>query len=102
MINNNFLASCCNDNHLFLKVGWYMKFLKELHKHLCHCLRSILLNHMANVIHHNHLELALHVSNSQLFVQSIISCQEELLGDLKFQEALSQAGEPLCPVLFRG
>ena len=49
-----------------------------------------------------HFVFALHVGYGQLAVHSFSSGQEEHLLGLKFEEAISEALEPLCPVRHRG
>ena len=71
-------------------------------EHLRNFLRLVLVNHVADLIDHNQLELSLHLSDCQFLIHAVTACEEELLGHSYIQKALCEALEPTFPVRFGG
>ena len=59
------------------------------------------MNGVATLRQHLHLELALHLSDSQILIQSIHASQQQEFGDGTAQEQLRHAGKPAFPIGFR-
>ena len=57
---------------------------------------------VTTIFNHMQLVFALHVGYGQLTVHSFSPGQEKHLLGLKFEEAISEALEPLCPERHRG
>lgn len=74
MTNNNFLATDTGDYHLLVVSGRNSELAKEAMEGFSNLPWFVLLDCMAYLIYNNELELALHLSNSQLFVHPITAC----------------------------
>ena len=100
MVDEDFLASRRDNEHLLVVVGWDLAPLDELHDFLDDLGRLVFLDDVAAVSDDMHLVLAHLARTSQFSVQSLGPSQEEHPLGTKREETLSQATEPLCPIVF--
>lgn len=88
-----------------IRLGWQDKSLitlPERNQLPRHTLRVVFLDTMARVWKHKHLELALHLCNRHILVQSIRPCKDQQLARLARQELFCQPRKPFFPVFLRG
>lgn len=88
MTNKDFLSTDTCNNHLIRVMRGNSEVLDEVHEASSSLLWLIFMNYMAYILQNYHLELALHLSNSQFFVHSVTSCKQQLLWNSNVKECL--------------
>ena len=101
VVDEYLLARRRDDKRLLVVLRGDLSSIDELSDFLAELAGLVFLDHVATVRDDMQLVLALHVGDGQLGVHALGPRQEEHLLGLQVQEALSQAREPLGPVLLR-
>lgn len=68
--NDLFSADACND-HLLVVLSGYLEVDDEVLEDLSNLLRLVFMNHVAHLVKHDQLELALHLRDRQLLVHAV-------------------------------